>query len=71
MIRNKRKDRRDLIAKCRKSLIEKYGYNYDELIKDPKKKIIIRKIIKEHNLEYKYLLLGKKKKCDFKEKKNN
>ncbi len=71
MIRNKRKDRRDLIAKCRKSLIEKYGYNYDELIKDPKKKIIIRKIIKEHNLEYKYLLLGKKKKCGFHEKKNN
>ena len=61
MIRNKRKDRRDLIANCRKYLIEKYGFDYDSLLKDPKKKIIIKKIIKEHKLEYKKLLLKKKK----------
>ena len=61
MIRNKRKDRRDLIDNCRKFLIEKYGFDYDSLLKDPKKKIIIKKIIKEHKLEYKKLLLKKKK----------
>jgi hypothetical protein len=45
---------------CRKLLLERHGFCYEELIKK-KMKHIIKEVIKENNNEYKRLLMKMKK----------
>ena len=59
-IRMRRTKQRGIILECRKLLLERHGFCYEELIKK-KMKHIIKEVIKENNNEYKRLLMKMKK----------
>ena len=59
-VRNKRKDKRELIMSCKKQILLKYGYNYDQ-IKASNNNKYIKKYIDIHRAEYKELIKKKKK----------
>ena len=68
-IRQRRTKQRSVILECRKTILANHGFNYDTLLIS-KKKNVIKAIIKQHNAEYKKLLMRMKKE-KLKDKDNN
>jgi hypothetical protein len=59
--RNRRENIRDIIDNCRKSILNKYGYEYNNSSKEKCDKKLVKQILKEHKLEYRKLLINMKK----------
>ena len=59
--RNRRENIRDIIENCRKEILKKYGYDYNNLSKENCNKKIFKQVLKEHKIEYRKLLINMKK----------
>jgi hypothetical protein len=58
--RNRRENIRDIIDYCRKEILKKYGYDYNNFSEKSDKKIF-KQVLKEHKIEYRKLLINMKK----------